>query len=92
MVIYDKYAQPYIHQGLKLVKQPFRTRGGSRAIPGCSAYQVYYQSPDSVGPVCDHLLTRAQGHSALELPLITSFFGHLGAVLHGATTTEWFWI
>ena len=69
-----------------------RVRGGSRTIPGCSAYQVYYQSPDSVGPVCDHLLTRAQGHSALELPLITSFFGHLGAVLHGATTTEWFWI
>ena len=67
-------------------------RGGSRAIPGCSAHQVYYQSPDGVGPVCDKLLTRAQGHSALELPLITSFFGHLGAVVHGATTTEWFWI
>ena len=68
------------------------TRGGSRAIPGCSAHQVYYQSPDGVGPVCDKLLTRAQGHSALELPLITSSFGHLGAVVHGAPTTEWFWI
>ena len=63
--------------------RPPSYRGGSRAIPDCSAHQVYYQSADSVGPVCDHLLTRAQGHSAVELPLITSFFGHSGAVVHG---------
>ena len=63
-------------------------RGGSRAIPVCSAHQVYYQSPDGVGPVCDQLLTRAQGHSTIESPLITSYFGHSGAVLHGTTTSE----
>ena len=63
-------------------------RGGNRAYPVCSAHQVYYQIPDGVGPVCDQLLTRAQGHSAVVLPLITSFFGHSGAVVHGATTTE----
>ena len=66
---------------------PTQGRGGNRAIPDCSAHQVYYQSPDSVGPVCDHLLTRTQGHSAQELPVITSFFGHSGAVVHGGTTS-----
>ena len=65
-----------------------QTRGGNRAYPVCIAHQVYYQIPDSVGPVCDQLLTRAQGHSAVVLPLITSFIGHSGAVVHGATTGE----
>ena len=69
--------------------RPMEGGGGSRAIPGYSAHQVYYQSPERVGPVCDHLLTRAQGHSALELPLITSYFGHSGAVVYGVTTSEW---
>ena len=62
--------------------------GGNRAIPVCSAHQVYYQSPHTRDPVCDQLLTIAQGHSALELPLITSYFGHSGAVVHGTTTSE----
>ena len=66
-------------------------RGGSRAIPGCSPHQVYYQSPDSVGPVCDKLLTIVEGHSALLLPLITFYFSHLGAVVHGGTTSYRFW-
>ena len=65
----------------------YLVRGGSRAIPACSPHQVYYQSPDTLGPVCDHLLTRAQGHSAVVLPLITSYFGHLGAEVHGGTTS-----
>ena len=63
--------------------------GGNGTYPVCSAYQVYYQNPDTLGPVCDQLLTRTQGHSALELPLITSYFGQSGAVLHGATTSKW---
>ena len=64
-----------------------RGGGGSRAIPACSSHQVYYQSTDSVGPVCDHLLPIAQGHSAVVLPLITSYFGHAGAVVHGGPTS-----
>ena len=64
--------------------------GGNETYPDCSAHQVYYQSPDGAGPICDHLLTTAQGHSAVELPLTTSYFGHSGAVLHGVTTSEWF--
>ena len=39
------------------------------------------------GPVCDQLLTIAQGHSAVVLPLITYYFGHPGAVVHGGTTS-----
>ena len=71
----------------RLVVKP---RGGNRDIPDCSANQVYGQSQDWLGPVCDQFLTRAQGHSAVVLPLITSYFSHTGAVLHGTTTSEWF--
>ena len=49
--------------------------GGSRAIPACSAHQVYHQSHDNLGTVSHQPLPRAQGHSIEVQPVIASYLG-----------------
>ena len=66
-----------------------RGQGGQWDLPSLQCIPSILSKPDTQGAVCDQLLTRTHGHSALELPLITSYFGHSGAVVHGATTSKW---